>query len=252
MHLMPYEQEKLSLVTIGMLAQRRLARGLLLNYPEATGLIAFVLLELIRDGNHSVSALMALGQTILGRESLLPGVAEMMDSVLVEGTFPDGTKLVAVRQPVRHEKSDFNLALYGSFLPHPAKSASAPQVEPAPGEFLVKEGQITLNDGRPVVEIEVTNTDTRPVQIGSHFHFVEANPHLSFDREAAYGHRLDIPAGTSIRFAPGQTRRVRLVGIGGRAVIRGGNNLADGQVGTANRYSTMQHIRERDFSHKGA
>ena len=87
-------------------------------------------------------------------------------------------------------------------------------------------GEIVANEGRDVVRIAVTNSGDRPIQVGSHYHFVETNRALDFDRRAAYGMRLDIPAGTAVRFEPGETRTVALVAIAGRRIIRGGNNFA--------------------------
>ncbi len=95
-----------------------------------------------------------------------------------------------------------------------------------PGEVLAAEGEIELNAEREVTELEVANTGDRPVQVGSHYHFAEANAGLDFDRAAARGKRLDIPAGSAIRFEPGQTRSVALVPIAGARVIQG----FDGQV----------------------
>ena len=100
MHLNPREIDKLVLHQAGVLAQKRLARGLRLNHPEAVALLATQLLELVRDG-RSVYELMRLGQQILGRRHVLPGVPEMIEEVQVEGTFPDGTKLITVHQPIR-------------------------------------------------------------------------------------------------------------------------------------------------------
>ena len=100
MHLAPRERDKLLLAQVGLLAQRRLARGLRLNHPEAVGLVALVILELIRDGRHSVAQLMNLGRTLLGRRQVLAGIPELISSVQVEGTFPDGTKLVTVHDPI--------------------------------------------------------------------------------------------------------------------------------------------------------
>jgi urease subunit beta len=89
-----------------------------------------------------------------------------------------------------------------------------------PGEILVADGDIPLNEGRPIVRLSVSNTGDRPIQVGSHYHFAETNPALAFDRAAARGHRLAIAAGTAIRFEPGQTREVELVAYGGaRRVI---------------------------------
>ncbi|WP_159718384.1 urease subunit beta [Geminicoccus flavidas] len=90
-----------------------------------------------------------------------------------------------------------------------------------PGEYIIAPGEIELNAGQPVVTVEVANTGDRPVQVGSHYHFYETNPGLRFDREAARGMRLDIPAGTAVRFEPGQTRSVTLVPLRGRRVVQG-------------------------------
>src|ERR687897_1781642 len=115
MHLTPRELDKLVLHQAGFLAQKRLARGLRLNYPEAVALIATQVLEFIRDG-RTVAELMDLGRQLLGIEDVADGVAEMIDEVQVEGTFPDGTKLVTVHRPIVAERGDLELALYGSFL----------------------------------------------------------------------------------------------------------------------------------------
>jgi len=100
-----------------------------------------------------------------------------------------------------------------------------------PGEVFPASGTITLNEGRETVEIEVSNTGDRPVQVGSHYHFFEVNDGLSFDRAAAKGWRLDIPAGTAVRFEPGQTRTVRLVPYAGARVVSGFNGKINGPLG---------------------
>ena len=99
-----------------------------------------------------------------------------------------------------------------------------------PGEVQTVPGEITLNEGREAVEITVANTGDRPVQVGSHYHFAETNPGLSFDRDAARGMRLDIAAGTAVRCEPGQTRTVRLVPVGGDRVIWGFNQKVMGPL----------------------
>src|SRR5713226_9787806 len=198
MHLTPREVDKLLLHGAGFLAQKRLARGVRLNYPEAVALIAAQLLEFIRDG-RGVAELMDLGRRILGRAQVLPGVPEMIAEVQVEGTFPDGTKLVTVHHPVALEQGDLALALYGSFLPVPDRARFAGAGEaPVPGEVIAAPGEITLNEGRESVAIAVTNLGDRPIQVGSHYHFFETNRALSFDRGRAYGMRLDIPAGNAV------------------------------------------------------
>jgi urease subunit beta len=90
-----------------------------------------------------------------------------------------------------------------------------------PGEILPATGEITLNDGREAITLTVANTGDRPIQVGSHYHFAETNPALRFDRKAARGFRLDIPAGTAVRFEPGATRTVDLVAFGGARVVQG-------------------------------
>ncbi|WP_430448355.1 urease subunit beta [Rhodophyticola sp.] len=99
-----------------------------------------------------------------------------------------------------------------------------------PGEIIAAPGDITLNADRAVVTLRVANTGDRPVQVGSHYHFAEANEALSFDRDAARGHRLDIPAGTAVRFEPGQTRDVQLVPYGGDRIVWGFNQKVMGAL----------------------
>jgi urease subunit gamma/beta len=234
MHLTPREIDKLTLHQAGVLAQKRLARGLRLNYVEAMALIATQLLEFIRDG-RPVAELMDLGRQLLGRSDVLDGVPEMIDEVQVEGTFPDGTKLVTVHHPIVAERGSRALALYGSFLetlaaPAPVTGTPAVALDGDPGGRLVADGRIVLNAGRAVVQIEVANHGDRPIQVGSHYHFSETNRALVFDRRAGYGRRLDIPAGTAVRFEPGETKTVALVEIAGARIVRGGNAWASGPV----------------------
>jgi len=252
MHLAPREVEKLVLHNAGFLAQKRLARGLRLNYPEAIALIAAQLLEFIRDG-RSVSELMNLGRQFLGRNQVMGGVAEMITEVQVEGTFPDGTKLVTVHHPIARENGDLGLALQGSFLPVPDVSVfKATAEEGVPGSYEIVEGDIELNAGRAALELPVTNLGDRPVQVGSHYHFVETNSALRFDRAQAYGKRLDIPAGTAVRFEPGETKTVKLVEIAGKRVIHGGNNLASGKVSAAGKKAALKRIKSKGFANENS
>jgi urease subunit gamma/beta len=222
-HLTPRELDKLVLHGAGVLAQKRLARGLRLSYPEAVALLATQLLELIRDGK-SVAELMDVGRRILGRRHVLPGVAAMIREVQVEGTFEDGTKLVTVHEPIATDEGDVALALHGSFLPVPAPFPPVPDEEApgavvvAPGAVVVAPGAVELNAGRPTTELVVVHRGDRPIQVGSHFPFAEVNAALELDRAAAAGKRLDIPAGTAVRFEPGDTKTVTLVPIAGGSV----------------------------------
>ncbi|KAL5726770.1 urease [Ranunculus cassubicifolius] len=201
MKLTPREVEKLSLHNAGFLAQKRLARGIQLNYTEAVALIATQILEIIRDGNRSVAELMNIGKQLLGRRQVLPSVAHLLETVQVEGTFPDGTKLVTIHNPIASEDGKLELALHGSFLPAPSLDKFLDlQIDLIPGEIQFGSGNITLNVGRKAFKLKVINTADRPIQVGSHYHFIEVNPYLVFDRRRAYGMRLNIAAGTTIRF----------------------------------------------------
>jgi len=238
MHLSPQELDKLILHQAGFLAQKRLARGTRLNYPEAVALIATQMLEFIRDG-RPVAELMDVGRRLLGKNQVMPGVPEMIAEVQVEGTFPDGTKLVTVHHPIATENGDLALALYGTFLPVPQLTAFAAMPdEPEPGYVSVAPGDIVLNEGRRTISLPVTNLGDRPIQVGSHYSFIETNASLEFDRAAALGMRLDIPPGTAVRFEPGETKTVTLVEIAGEKIIRGGNNLVDGPA-TSERLSEI-------------
>jgi urease subunit gamma/beta len=211
MHLTPRELDKLVLHGAGSVAQKRLARGLRLSYPEAVALIATVLLELIRDG-RGVAELMGVGRQLLGHRQVMEGVGGLIAEVQVEGTFPDGTKLVTVHDPIAREDGDLELALYGSFLPVPSLEVFGASSETVvPGAVETIGDPIELNSGRRTIEIDVVHRGDRPIQVGSHYPFAEVNQALAFDRERTARMRLDIPAGTAVRFEPGESRSVQLV-----------------------------------------
>ena len=205
MRLTPRETDKLMLYLAGQLAKDRKARGVKLNYVEAIALISAECVERAREGS-TVAELMAYGRTLLKPEDVMDGVAEMLEVVEVEATFPDGTKLVSIHNPIE----------------------SAEKL--APGEYLLADDDLELNEGSEDIELDVVNTADRPIQIGSHFHFFEVNKYLKFDRKAAYGKRLDIAAGTAVRFEPGETHRVRLIDIGGTREIHGFSALVEGKL----------------------
>lgn len=250
MHLSPRELDHLQLAQVGFVAQRRLSRGVRLNAPEATALIATQMLEMIRDGT-AVSTLMETGKQLLGRRQVQAGVADMVAEVQVEGTFPDGTKLLTVHSPIVALDGDMALALYGSALPFP-DLASFGELEKdydVPGGTLPAAGRITLNAGRELVELGVTNTGDRPIQVGSHYHFIETNPSLMFDRAAAFGKRLNVPAGASVRFEPGESKTITLVAIGGAKVVVSGNRLVDGAASPERLGEVMERVTSRGFLH---
>jgi len=231
MLLTPTELERLTIFNAAELARRRRARGLKLNYPEAIAIITDDILEGARDG-RSVADLIGHGSTILTTDDVLPGIAAMMHIVQVECVFPDGTKLVTVHEPIR-----------------PAPGAAADLEHPGALEALP--GALELNAGRRRLKLTAVNTGDRPIQIGSHFHFFEVNKALQFDRAAAFNMRLDIPAGTAVRFEPGASKEISLVEFGGRRELTGLNNLTDG-VGSdpAVRDAALARARAREF--KGA
>ena len=219
MELTPREKDKLLLFTAGLVAERRKARGLKLNYPEAIAYISAAIMEGARDG-RTVAELMESGRHLLTADDVMEGVADLVTEVQIEATFPDGTKLVTVHQPI----------LPGVVSAGPTRVASAGAgvaldgasgVPPSIGEVVVGQGDLELSAGRPTISIEVANSGDRPIQVGSHYHFAETNPGLVFDRAQARGFRLHIPAGTAVRFEPGQTRTVELVAFGGDRVVYG-------------------------------
>jgi urease subunit gamma/beta len=197
MMLSPREKDKLLVFMAAMVARRRLERGVKLNYPEAIALITDFVVEGARDG-RSVADLMEAGAHVVTAEQVMPGIAEMIHDVQVEATFPDGTKLVTVHDPIRSATGALT-----------------------PGEVTTLPGELTLNEGRETVTLTVSNTGDRPIQVGSHYHFFETNDALSFDRARARGFRLDIAAGTAVRFEPGQTRDVTLVALAGKREVHG-------------------------------
>ncbi|KAJ2392846.1 Urease [Coemansia sp. RSA 2611] len=295
MKLLPRELDKLVLNQAGLLAQRRLSRGVRLNGAEATALLATVLLELMRDGRHSVSDLQAIGQHILGFRHVQAAVPQTVHEVQVEGTLPDGTFLVTVHNPVCTVDGDLRLALYGSGVDigqgrdcaravvnpfsdtledgerqredarleaqraindelFPWSDALARDFEPdselaTPGHVIAAAGAIEINQGRKRYALRVTNHGDRPVQVGSHYHFAEANARLEMDRGIAYGRRLDIPAGTAVRFEPGDTRVVTLVDIAGSRTVHGGNGFASGRVDRAQLAAVVADMQARGARH---
>ncbi|KAL8279235.1 hypothetical protein RQP46_008272 [Phenoliferia psychrophenolica] len=259
MHLLPREVDKILLANVGGLAQRRLARGVRLNLTEATALISSVLHELIRDGKHSVAELMALGKRILGRAHVLPSVPGLLHEIQVEGAFHDGVFLVTVHDPIASAQGDLSLALYSSFLPIPPEGTFGDGLdevkrEDLPGALILRTEPITINVGRKRVKVRVTNTGDRPIQIGSHYHFTEVNKALVFDRSLAFFRRLDIAAGTAVRFEPGDTKTVTLVDIAGNKVVSGGNLILNTSAARLNSVEeqarVVRELIERGFGHK--
>ena len=231
MLLTPTEMERLTIYVAAELARKHKAKGLPLNHPEAVAYIVDEILEGAREG-RSVADLIAWGSTLLSSDDVMPGVAHLMPMIQVEGTFPDGTKLVTIHDPIR-----------------PGKRTSKDEV--VPGEIIADDGEIELNAGRRKAKLKVVNTGDRPIQIGSHYHFFETNKALDFDRKKSFGMHLDIPAGTSVRFAPGESKEVVLTEFGGTGEMLGLNGLTEGNWRSeAIMMEALQRARARGF--KGA
>jgi urease subunit gamma/beta len=144
---------------------------------------------------------------VLSADQVMSGIAEMIHDVQVEATFPDGTKLVTVHNPIRGASGEL-----------------------VPGAVTTAPGDLVLNEGREAITLTVANTGDRPIQVGSHYHFAETNAALAFDRDRARGLRLDIPAGTAVRFEPGQSREVRLIPLSGTRRVYGFRGLVMGEL----------------------
>ncbi|MFI5521829.1 urease subunit gamma [Streptomyces platensis] len=209
MRLTPTERDRLLLFGAAELARTRRARGLKLNVPEATALIADTVCEAARDGRRLAQAIEA-ARGVLGPDDVLPGVADVVTEVHVEAVFDDGSRLAVVSDPIGARP--------------PGGGGDEP---PAPGAVLPGPAG---PEPAPAVVLTVRNTATVPISVTSHFHFFEANPRLEFDRAAAYGMRLCVPAGSSVRFDPGGAEEVGLVPVGGDRIAIGFAGLVDGPL----------------------
>jgi urease subunit gamma/beta len=207
MRLTPTDRDRLLIFTAAELARTRRSRGLRLNIPEATALIADTVCEAARDGARLMAAA-AAGAAVLGPDDVLPGVVDVVTEVKVEAVFDDGTRMVVVRNPF---------------------GAAAGLGDDAPGAVMPAERPIN-REPADLVRLSVVNTGDVPVSITSHFHFFEVNPRLRFDRAAAYGRHLAISAGAALRFDPGATVEAALVPIGGARVAIGFAGLVDGPL----------------------
>ncbi|MFI5702978.1 urease subunit gamma [Streptomyces xanthochromogenes] len=206
MRLTPTERDRLLLFGAAELARARRARGLRLNVPEATALIADTVCEAARDGARLAEAV-AAARKALGPEDVLPGVPDVVTEIHVEAVFDDGSRLAVVGDPF---------------------GGGGGLGELAPGALLPVAGDV--RGPEPVRVLTVRNTASVPISVTSHFHFFEANPRLDFERAAAYGMRLCVPAGSSVRFGPGESEEIGLVPIGGARVAIGFAGLVDGPL----------------------
>ncbi|WP_203336689.1 urease subunit gamma [Nocardioides limicola] len=238
MRLTPSERDRLLIFSAAELARRRLARGLLLNAPEAEALIADTVCEVARDGGRHAEAV-AAGRGVLTRAQALDGVPELVGDVAVEAVFDDGTRLVVVSDP------------FGPAEPHDAGTLTAmtsTEAASLPPGTLLPAATPPRPDHRDTVAVRVTNTGPVPISVTSHFHFFEVNRRLAFDRAAGYGRRLAIGVGGMVRWAPGETREVNLVPIGGARIAIGFSGLVDGPLDAPGaKQAALQRAHERGY-----
>jgi len=190
--LTPTEEDRLRIFSAAELARRTLARGLQLNAPEAIALVCDEMHAAARGGASFEDVLQA-GRVAVAPDQVLDGVADVAEEIRLEVLLDEGSRLVVIRAPF------------------------GPRSEDGPGAVRFAKGDVLLAPERPRITLTVTNTSERPIRVSSHFPFDEANRKLAFDRDAAHGFRLDLPAGDSRRWAPGETRDVDLVKFGGSA-----------------------------------
>lgn len=291
MRLSENEADCLILSNAGYLAQRRLARGLRLNYPESIALISSQILEFARDGNK-LEEIINKSKRILGRNNLLNGVVHLIKKITVKTNLnEEGETIIIIENPISEDDDgDLDLALYGSFLPKPNpdlfKLKEEKQItnvtsntddyiivnkniDPIIGQILPfkklknneennedfeMEEELKSNDSihlnkeaTECILINVTNTCTKPIRVGSHYNFIETNKMLTFDRQATFGMRLNIPSGDYIEFEPNTEQIVPLIHISGSRVVQGGNHLVDGEINDENLKKTMKKISKRAF-----
>jgi urease subunit gamma/beta len=195
MRLIPWEEERIQLFAAAELARRRRASGLLLNHPETIAIMCDAMLEAARAG-RTYAEVEAAGRGAVEPDQVLPGVRELLDEVRLEVLLSDGTRVIALVDPL---------------------DRGQPADPFGPGALVMGDtADVEVNTGREAIELQVTSTSRRRIRVSSHFPFHRLNARLVFDRETARGFRLDIPAGAYVGWEPGETKTVRLVRMAGR------------------------------------
>ncbi|WNG85417.1 urease subunit beta [Mycobacterium sp. ITM-2016-00317] len=206
MNLTPTELERLTVFSAAELARRNLREGVLLSHPEAVALLVDEVLLAARK-NLAYDEVIDHASGLLGAAQCEPGVPDMVGIVAVDAPFPDGTKLVTLIDPITQGQDAIR-----------------------PGEVIVGDEPVQLFPGAPRIALTVVNRGDRDIQVRSQSHFFETNAALDFDRRAAWGHKLDIPSGSGVRFEPGIPVEVRLVPMAGARVIQGFSGTVDGPL----------------------
>ena len=200
MRLTPWEEERLLIFSAAELARRHRDRGLLLSAPEAIALICDAMLDAARAGAGYVDV-EAAGRNAVAPDEVMPGVGELVDEVRLEVLMDDGTRLIVLLDPLGRGDRPRDAAGPGAIRP-----ADSGEPDADPHEVPARE----------TLELTVRSESRRAIRVSSHYPFNRVNPRLIFDRESARGFRLDLPAGASERWAPGESRTVRCVRFGGR------------------------------------
>jgi len=210
MNLSPTEMDRLIIFTAAEMARRNRALGIRLSHPEA---VAFLTDEVMLAARRDIpyDEIRDKAGRMLTTDDVEPGVAEMIPMLYIECLFAEGTKLIALFEPIG-----------------PGQKPLVDDV--VPGQIVSPDEDIEMFADAPVVTIDVVNTGDRDVQVRSHAHFFEVNRALRFDRAAAWGMKVDRPAGTGIRFEPGVVKSARLVPIAGHRVVRGQAGLVNGPL----------------------
>ena len=229
MRLTGKELDRLTIFTLAEFARRRRSRGTRLNAPEAAAVIVDEILEWAWDG-VPLSEVIERAKSVLGRDDVMEGIPEIIGRIEVDALFPSGTTLVVVGEP---------------FGPAPDGSEEA-----APGAVTPGTGTVVVNRDRPAVSVTVENTSDTPIEVTSHFHFFEVNRRLSFDRRMGFGMRLDVPAGTSVRWQPGEEKEVSLIPLAGNREVWGFGGLVDGPLDTADAAAILSDAIRRGYSHE--
>jgi urease subunit gamma/beta len=210
MHLTPTEMDRLTIFTAAEFARRNKSLGIKLSHPEAVALITDEAMTAARR-DMPYEEIRDMAGRLLSTDDVMPGVAEMIPLIYLECAFAEGTKAMAIFEPI-----------------YPGKEPIAD--EPTPGEIITPDENLQIFADLPVTTVEVVNTGDRDIQVRSHAHFFEVNRALKFDRAAAWGMKLDKPSGTGLRFEPGIPKMVDLVPMEGTRTVFGQAGLANGPL----------------------
>lgn len=210
MNLSPTEMDRLVIFNAAQMARRNRSLGIRLSHPEA---VAYITDEVMTAARRDIpyAEIRDMAGRLLTTDDVEPGVASMIPMLYIECMFAEGTKVMAVFEPI-------------------APGDAPVDADIVPGEIIAGGGDIEIFADLPSITIDVVNTGDRDVQVRSHTHFFEVNRALRFDRAAAWGMKVDRPAGAGVRFEPGVTKSVRLVPISGGRVVRGQAGLVNGPL----------------------